>query len=367
MDAAPHLWDDQPTSGTGTSSTHDRTNAKVLLGVSASTAGTRVRQTYRRFNYQPGKSQLVMMTFVMGAASTGITRRVGYFDDFNGFLLEQTASGPAFVLRKNGLAAETFAQADWNMDRLDGTGPSGITLDLSKAQIMFIDFEWLGVGTVHFGFILGHHMVRVHDAHHSNQSTDVYTSSPNLPLRYELASSGAGAAATLSCICSTVISEGGIINTGYPRAVSRGTNPFATGNDANLYAVLGLRLTTSGTHATVSPTGLSAACTSNAALRCSLVVNPTINGAGAISWVPIPNSAVEYAAATTNTNTCVSGTEVMAAYAIASTSLANIGMTGFFGLGMSIGGRRDELWLCAQRLTGAGETIYASLNFIAQS
>ena len=55
----PLFWDDAETSGTGTSSAHSSARASTTISVSATTAGKRVRQSLQRFNYQPGKSQLV--------------------------------------------------------------------------------------------------------------------------------------------------------------------------------------------------------------------------------------------------------------------------------------------------------------------
>jgi hypothetical protein len=366
LDSAPHLWDDGQTSGSGTSSTFDKPNARQILRVSATTAGTRTRRTFRRFNYQPGKSQLVMMTFTLGTAATGITRRVGAFDNFNGLFLEQTVSAISFVIRKNGLTSETFTQSNWNTDKLDGTGASGITLDLSLAQIMFFDYEWLGVGTVRFGFVIDGQFVIAHVAEHANVTTSVYTSSPNLPLCYQLANDGTGAASTLSCICSTVISEGGWKETGYPRAVTRGVTPLTTLNNNNLYAVLGIRLSQSGSYATVYPTAAGMACTTNAALRFSLVVNPNIVGSGSVTWNSLPNSAVEYANTTTNVNIATGGTEIFCGYNVAQ-AFQPINFVGFFGLGQALSGRTDELWLCGQRITGTAEDLLGALNFLAQS
>ena len=48
------FWDDQETSGSGTSSDYSEDTSSTTLTVSATTAGTRVRQTFQRFNYQPG-------------------------------------------------------------------------------------------------------------------------------------------------------------------------------------------------------------------------------------------------------------------------------------------------------------------------
>ncbi len=368
-DAAPLFWDDQQISGGGTTSTYDKTNAKVTLQVSASTAGVRVRQTYRRFNYQPGKSQQVMMTLNLCGSTSGVTKRIGLLDSYNGYYLQQTADGVAFGIRKNGLEAELYAQTAWNSDRLDGTGPSGVTFDQTKTQILFLDFEWLGVGTVRFGFVINGQFIVAHKAHHANLATDVYTSVPNLPLRYEITADGTNAVCKLDAICSTVISEGGFEKTGIPRTVDRGTNPFVTLNAAGLYPVLGLRLKSSGTYASIVPTGMSLLCTSTAALRYCVVANPNISG-DTVAWTAVADSAVEYANATDVTgsaNVASSGTLLYSGYTQQQNeSAVALQWSGFWSPGTSLSGRSDELWLCAQRLSTNAETLYGSITFLEQ-
>lgn len=219
-DNRPLLWDDQEVSGGGTSSTYSVNRSSTTLGVSASTAGKRVRQTYQRFNYQPGKSQLVFMTGVLfsSGGGSGISAAMGYFDDNNGCFVS-SINGAVFANIRSyvsGAAVTTsVAQDDWNGDRLDGTGPSGKTLDASKAQIWWCDLEWLGVGSVRMGFMIDGAFIAIHTFYNANNSTSVYMTTPNLPLRYEIANDGTGGASTLETICSTVISEGELIVLGY--------------------------------------------------------------------------------------------------------------------------------------------------------
>lgn len=368
IDAAPSFWDDQQTSGSGTASTYDKPNAKVSLSVSNTTAGTRLRQTYRRFNYQPGKSQLVMLSGTFGAAATGITRRAGYYSEFNGIYLEQTSTGVRWVIRKNGAISESHEQVNWNVDNLDGTGPSGFTLDLSKSQIIFIDFEWLGVGNVRLGFLIDGHYVVAHNSKHANvTTTGVYMSAPNLPLRFELINSGTGPAATLDCICSSVMVEGGNEHAGMPRGVDRVTTPLVTGNDTNLYPVIGLRLSAAGTNISIQPTAVSAICTTTAFLRYAVVLNPTLVGTPA-AWNSIPASGAEYSNTTTNATTVTvgTGTIVASGYANSAAATLSLDLPHYFSLGVGIFGWRDELWVCGTRVTGSAESLYASIQFTEQ-
>jgi len=221
FDNQPLIFDDQEVSGTGTTSTHSRNTASTVLGVAASTAGKRVRQTFMRFNYQPGKSQLILCTGTLkSGGGTGIKSAMGYFDDQNGLFVQDNEGTLQMVKRSyvSGSAVDTEVdQSNWNLDTLDGTGNSGITLDPTKSQILYIDFEWLGVGRVRMGFVIDGKVYYCHEFNHANELAGVYMSTPNLPIRYEISNDGTGAASSIEHICSSVMSEGGQEKTGVLR------------------------------------------------------------------------------------------------------------------------------------------------------
>jgi hypothetical protein len=79
-------------------------------------------------------------------------------------------------------------QSQFNIDRLDGTGPSGMTLNLSKMQMFYIDYAWYGAGAIRFGVKdeFGE-VIYVHRMTHANVKTSAYMRSGNLPARYEAA------------------------------------------------------------------------------------------------------------------------------------------------------------------------------------
>lgn len=356
------LWDDQQTTGAGTSSTYQSTDACFRMAVSNATAGTRVRQTFRRFNYQPGKSQLVMMTFNFTGTAANITKRLGLFDGTNGLFFQASGTTPAFVIRKAG-GDRVFTQTNWNSDQLNGSGPSGLTLDLTKAQIFFTDFEWLGVGTVRFGFIINGQFVICHTEQHANVATAVFMSSPNLPLRYELSNSGAGVAATMDCICSQVTVEGGISINGVQFSADRAITPLTTANATTLYPILGLRLKSTHLSASIHPLAAAVACASQATFRWVLCFNPTLAGT-AVVWNDKTNSSVQVATPTKGTTVSAEGTQISAGYAVQAGGYNPNGessLIGFLALGANIAGTPDQLWLCAQRITGTTEDFYASI------
>jgi hypothetical protein len=219
------------------SATHSPNTAEVQLYVEDD--DTIIRQTRRYFRYQPGKSQLILVTFVMDSADAECTQRVGYFDAQNGIFFENDGTGYNIVRRSytTGTAIDTqVAQANWNIDSFDGSGPSGVTLDFSKAQIFLMDMEWLGVGRVRCGFVVDGIPYYAHEFLHANSVTSVYMTTPNLPIRYEISGTVSLATGkTLQAICSSVMSEGGFqIASGLQFSVSNETTLRSVSDSVNL-------------------------------------------------------------------------------------------------------------------------------------
>ena len=203
---------DTALTGTGTT-TYVTNESAVNMAVTAGGVGSVIRQTFRSFPYQPGKGLLMLATFCMdGSQSLNLTQRVGYFNTQNGVFFQRIDGTNSFVLRSyvTGTVsdARTVNQSLWNGDKLDGTGPSGITLDSAKSQILWMDFEWLGVGSVRCGFIINGQYIVCHTFNNANEITATYMTTAILPIRYEITSTSA-VAATLKQICSSVMSEGG--------------------------------------------------------------------------------------------------------------------------------------------------------------
>lgn len=78
-------------------------------------------------------------------------------------------------------------QEDWSIDPCDGTGPTGYNLDLSKIQMVYMDYSWYGAGKIRFGFKTTEGQVKyVHEFTHNNNLYESYFRSGNLPARYEV-------------------------------------------------------------------------------------------------------------------------------------------------------------------------------------
>jgi hypothetical protein len=224
--------------------THLSSEASVQLTVPANSL-TAIRQTREYFRYQPGKSQLILATFGSGESQTGVNKLVGYGDANNGIFFKSDGDGYYFIRRSDtsGTIVDTaIEQADWNIDKLDGGGPSRHTMDFSKVQIFLTDLEWLGVGRVRCGFVLDGTIVYAHEFLQANVGTEVYMKTANLPIRYELQSTAATSSASLKQICASVMSEGGESIPGVaPRSISNDNTLIAITSEATNRAVLTIR------------------------------------------------------------------------------------------------------------------------------
>lgn len=287
LDDGSLIWD---TYKTGTADTNYSAASLCTLHVGAA-GDTLIRQTFTRWNYQPGKSQLFLMTGVMrqGATGTGVTSRIGAFDQSNGVFFEYADTTASVVVRNLGSDAEKITRANWNIDRMDGNGRSGVTLDFSKTQIFYVDYEWLGVGRVRFGVVVAGEPIIVHEALHANTGTSTYMATPNQPVRYEITTTGV--AANMVQICSSVMSEGGLDGFGY---TFRGSSPVAgyVASTVDLdYAVLGIRLKAAGLDAMVKPLSVSFLMETATSGEFFWARNPTI--ANIFTCADVKNSAVQ--------------------------------------------------------------------------
>jgi hypothetical protein len=276
------------------------------MSVTAQNGEYVIRQSFVRANYQPGKGQRQFITFVPDAQTPGFIQRVGYFsssttppyiDDFDGLYFEDDGTDRKFIVSKVGVP-NAVTQSDWD-DPLDGSGPSGIDLDWTSGKLMFIDFAWLGLGPVQFGFIIGGVPVVAHKFAHEAIGS-VYIRSPNQPVRYEIRSTGG--AGTLKQLCSAVMSEGGEQRLGNTVPIGTEGTPLNADVGGTMYALLGMRLKPDALDVVVIPEMLSMIVTSADTVEWQLLRNPVV--AGTFTYSGVTNHPIERAVgATANTVT----------------------------------------------------------------
>ncbi len=284
--------------GIGANSIYDSNSSSIVMTVGATTGEYVYRETSRVFAYQPGKSLLILFTFAMSPAKSGLRQRQGYFNTSDGIYLQLNDSTLSFVKRSStsGSPIDTVVeQANWNYDSLDGNGPSGKAIDITKTQICFIDIEWLGVGTVRTGFVIDGEFCLCHRFNHANILTVPYMKTACLPLRAEIANTGnTGSSSSYRLICSSVMSEGGYELRGKPRGISLDLiGQYILSSANTMYPVLSIRLKSTRLDAIVIPKDINLLATTTSTFKWSIIINSTISGGGA--WVSAgSDSCVEY-------------------------------------------------------------------------
>jgi hypothetical protein len=224
-DASP-LFIERVLTGGGTSA-HLPNESSILFTVGTASGDKVLGQTREYFRYTPGKSQMIIQSRVMGIPKLNTRQRIGYFDDNNGFYFENDGSTFGVVQRSfvtGSVINNRVAQSAFNLDKLDGTGSSGLTIDLSKANIFIIDFQWLGAGRVRFGVDIDGVVTYCHELLNANHLTTSYMTTGCLPMRAELENTGTSATpTTMKIICSSVIVEdGSLIASGVQSSVNNG-------------------------------------------------------------------------------------------------------------------------------------------------
>lgn len=294
-DLQPLLYE-QVVSGTGAAIAHNSTNRQaVMTFASTPTGGSAFMQSYQCFRYQPGKSQFIHMSFDFDGGVANCLKFAGYSDGVNGIELQHNGTTAQWVIYSGtGLGNQTVTQANWNLDKLDGTGTSGITIDWAAANILVIDMQALYTGRVRVGFDINGTIVYCHQFLNSNISQFPYIQSANLPLRCGMTCTGT-VSTTMKFTCSSIVSEGGVDNIiGYEFA-QEGTGTAGNGVPAHILSIRPKTLFNGIVNrATVYFVEIDLIVTGANSVKWDLVIGQAITGTTTFTDVNTTYSAVEY-------------------------------------------------------------------------
>lgn len=376
LDYGSTAWSDLTADGGSVS--YNVGGAYALLYLSATSAnGQSTHQTLRRAYYQPGKSQLALVTFAIGdyptsAPADSLAWEIGMGDAQSGVFFGggnslTSADGVWFIRRGFGVDTKV-TRSNWSVDKLDGTGPSGKTLTVNGAQIFWADCEWLGVGSIRVGFVIDGEFCHCHTFHFANtgSANGPYSATLNLPIRYHAKANNAFDAFGefwIYCICGSVISEGGVDNIGYPNVIRRST-PLTANAASTVFPLLGWRLNVANIpharNAIVELDSLSVAG-DNALFEILLYRNPTLTGT-APTWVQ--RGAIEVCETITNATTITGGTPIWGA-AVGGTNQSSSFASALakqYRLGVTADDVCPPLWLAVRRLSGNSTVYYGDVN-----
>ena len=343
-------------------------NSAIRLTCTTSSSDSAILQSMPYLPYMVGRSIFFTFGVTLGAKKTNVRQRIGYFDANDGMFFEQTGTDLAIVTRTSasGSAVDTrVLQANWNLDKLDGTGSSGFTLDTSKYVSYVIDF--ISGGRVRFGVLIGGIVIYCHQVFAGNLSSTPICRTFVLPLRVELTNTGTAASTTTLDLMSfsgeRESSEP--LQTSIQFSASRGTTSIsATGTTKPLISIRP-KTTFNGitNRVPILPvSNLVLAGSQNTLV--SVVLNPTLTGAAFASVDT--NSAVE----ADTTATAVSGGTIIYQYYVgANTGLLSVtsGTTGTnlntILLGLNIAGSTADILTVTVTSTAGGSNTFGSITW----
>ncbi len=292
------IWDEAVT-GTA-SSTFNEYEGGVVLEVGGDAGDEIIRQTRNVIQYVPGRANEAIFALRLDPFETGVRKRFGIFDETNGVYFEKGVDDYYVVLRKDtptGIEEQRVPRAEWNVDRLDGTGPSLESFQEDKIQMFTIEYEWFGAGVVEFKIILDNNALPLHRFVAGNNDEIPWANSPYRPLRFEL-TNVEGVAGTHQILqgSSSVSSEGEVGPLGREQNVATPFDGITTGSADELRPVLSIRLRSDRLNGVVIPLEFQAATLDNTGLFYRVIRDTTLTGASWQNSSPASFAEFDYSA-----------------------------------------------------------------------
>jgi hypothetical protein len=291
------VWDEAVTAGG--SATHDITVSGVILEVDGTAGAQVIRQTRNVMRYIPGRSSELSFAIRLGTPTEGVRRRFGLFDERDGFFFEDGGDGNYYCCIRNfngpsGPTLTRIPREQWNGDRLDGQGISGITANPGAQQLVVFDYEWYGAGAVKIKFVIDGAAHTVHTFYHANRIDTVYCSTPFLPIRVELTNvTGAAGTHRMFQGSNSLISEGEVGKLGIAENITTAITGVSLGSPNVFRPVLSIRLKSTALSGIVLPAYFQAISLSNANVFYKLIYNAVLTNANFVD-MPDANSFTQY-------------------------------------------------------------------------
>ena len=360
------VWDERLV-GVGATATFNGSSSNVVMEVGSAAGSSVVRQTKNVMRYIPGRSTTLTFSIRLDTPQVGIRRRFGLFDENNGAYFEDDGGTYSYVIRSNttGIVSERRVyRDDWNGEKFDGNGYTGVTADSTKQQLISINYEWYGSGLVEFAWLMKNETIASHTFENSNTLDNVWCSTPFLPIRIQIENvTGVAGTHYIYQGSNSLIQEGEPEKLGILESISNPITGTTMASANTFYPVVSLRLKDSQLAAVALIRSLQAATNDNTNIYWRLIENPTLTGA---SWTddPDPNSFMQY---DTSATAMTDGNIILSGFTIAGGSaLTNIDEKAQLQIGRSGIGTISDIYTLACASPNTNKKALGILNWIEQ-
>ena len=329
----------------------------AVCSTTGATSSTASLSSKRNLHYATGQGGLCLLTAVFTAGVAGSTQWAGLANTLDALWFGY--NGATFGINRRYNGSNNFvAQSSWNGDVMDGTGPSGMTLDPTKGNVYKIQYQWLGFGNIQFyienpstgAFQL------VHTIRYANSSTATSLLNPAMQINIQANNTSNNTNISIRSPSMSAFVQGTLISTGnnfsYANSKSIGTSPvsiFGLRNNATFNGITNYK--------SIFITGMSFT-NGNQISVIQLILNGTIGGAPVYTNISSTTSVASFDTAGTSVT---GGTTIITFYRDTVSSFA-FDLTDL-NLYLEAG---DVLSVVANNVAGFSQTLYASLNWIEQ-
>jgi hypothetical protein len=362
------VWDEA--TANGGLAVHDINGSKVDMSVTNTLNSEVIRQTIHTMRYIPSRTSTLSFSVKLNLPVAGIRKRFGLFNGSDGFYFEDDGSGDYFccIINSGGTPSlQRVGRAQWNGDKLDGNGPSGITADPTKQQMVSFEYEWYGAGQVKFGWVIDGKTIIVHTFNTANVLVNAWSRTPFLPIRIEIKNTTGGQAGGPFYIyqgSNSLVSEGQPEKLGIAQNIQTAITGLDTGTANTYRPLISIRLKATQLQGIVLPSYFQVATIDNTNVYYRLVRNVTLTG-GTWNDMPDDNSFAQYNVTAT---AFTGGTTLDAGFVIGGSGGGpiRIDKDTQFQIGRSsIGTVSDTLTLVAAAST-SNKSAIASMTWIEQ-
>jgi hypothetical protein len=356
FDKQTTIWDETLTSG-GTSTFNANTNS-VDLTLPTTNGASVVRQTFRRIRYNPSRTVQVLSAGTLGAPKANVRKRIGQFDTLDGVFFEIDGTN-VYVVRRTSTSGSAVdnrtAQADWNIDKFDGTGPSGVTIDFSKHNLFYMQYAFQGFGDIVYGFYFNGKVRFCHRERISNVLTVPSMRTGHLPCRVEITNTGTAASSTTLSYNSFAIKNEGQNGDFEGQVRSYSSAPLKT-ISTTIVPIISIRLGTGFERAIADIIKTTIFVQTADEVIWSVYLNPTLTG----STFAVTNSYVQLDIAAT---AMTGGIELLSGIlgqqnSSSELSIETLKLINSY-LGVSLAGTQQIITLAARNRTGTADVLSA--------
>lgn len=363
------VWDETVTNGAA--STFNANNSAILLSVSSTAGSEVVRQTRNVQRYIPGRTSTLNFAVRMEMPTIGIRRRFGLYDTSDGCYFEDAGDGTYYCAIRSSFTGSTvdtrLARADWNGDRLDGTGPSGIVADPEAIQMFGVEYEWYGAGRVKFVYNIAGATYTIHTFYTANILHGPWSSTPFLPIRMEMKNvTGAAGTHYMWQGSNSLISEGVPEKLGSPQNIMSPIGGTTLTTKDTFYPVISIRLKPGALRGIVLPTFCQVATLDNTSLYYQIVKNATLTNSNFVD-MPDTNAFTQYDTSATAMN-LGTGTVVDSGFVVGAGAFGRITLDKdtTYQIGRGSMGTTSDVLTVAIASTLANKAGLASMTWIEQ-